>query len=316
MNLLKPIRTLFGIAMAFSCCATTSEAVIVAGTQGTGNNNNTQAGLDGFLLAASAPAFPFWNNLIRVTDASGVYLGTNDLTGRGWVITANHVTTPTTMTVAGNVYTVQSGTQVGSADLKLYEIGGGISDPALPNLPTIPLAPGYATPGSFVLMFGRGSTNSTTAPYPWVAPGTSNANGTRWGTNLVAGYFAGTNPVMVTTFTSSLNPSVTPYEAQAALGDSGGGAFIYANGSWHLTGIAYSVGSPVAPTNPSEIGDETYFSDVYSKLDFIQGTTGLASPIPEPSVVMLCVAALGLAGSRRSRPTGPVGVTARRARHP
>jgi len=70
---------------------------------------------------------------------------------RGWVLSANHISpTPTTITVAGNVYSVTgSGTQIGSSDLKLYEIGGGGSDPALPSLPTVQFGRNRRSPERF-----------------------------------------------------------------------------------------------------------------------------------------------------------------------
>ncbi|MGA0846119.1 MAG: hypothetical protein ACO3RV_06215, partial [Luteolibacter sp.] len=155
-------KSYWSLLLASICLSSAPlHAVIVGGTLGTGNNNNTQAGLDGYLSTASITAFPYWNNLVRVGDASGVYLGYNSSTMTGWVLSANHVTTPSTISIAGTGYTVLGGsTQVGASDLKLYEIGGGAP---LPNLPVVPLASRNTINGDFSLMFGRGFTNSTTA---------------------------------------------------------------------------------------------------------------------------------------------------------
>ena len=296
----SPIRRNFLCLLPWLLMAHESRGVIVAGTQGTGNNNNTQAGLDGFLITNSQPAFPYWQNLVRVNDASGVYLGFNPITQRGWVLSAQHVGSPATIGVAGSTYTVQSGYQIGTTDLRLHEIGGGISDPGLPSLPTVPLATALASVGDFSLMFGRGFTNSTSAPFPWVAPGTNDANGMRWGTNRSEGYatYLG-NPYIVTEFDHTSDPSVTAFEAQGASGDSGGGLFIYRGGQWQLSGIAFAVGSPDANANPSEIGDSTYYSDVFAKATNITALTGTL--IPEPSTMCLTVVGMGLALLRRRR---------------
>lgn len=298
--------------------AVPASAVIVAGTLGTGNNNATQAGLDAYLASTSSAAFPYWNNLVRVADASGVYLGYNASTMRGWVLSANHVTTPAAITVAGSAYTVTgAGTQIGSSDLKLYEIGGGVSDPALPSLPTVPLAGIAATDGEFLLMTGRGFTTGTTSPYAWGTPGTSDANGTRWATNTVEGnadvnlgtlLAPNVQPYVFVDFDAAGDPGVTAFDGQGSSGDSGGGIFINRSGQWELSGIAHAVDdgpdfleNPETGdglVNPSEPGDFTAYSDVFAKSGTIQGITGTL--IPEPSVVSLVgLAALALCRRRR-----------------
>jgi hypothetical protein len=300
------------VVLPWVCGAPLAHAVIVAGTMGTGNNNDTQAGLDGHLVAAAQSPFPYWQNLVRVTDASGVYLGFNPNTSRGWVLSANHVTPPTSITVAGNPYSVANGIQIGTSDLKLYEIGGGISDPALPSLASVPLASAFASTDQFSLMFGRGFTNSNTAPYPWVAPGTSDSNGMRWGTNTVLGYgLVNGNWHIVVDFTDPSATGVTAYEAQAVLGDSGGGLFIFRGGQWELSGIAHFVDDGPdflepqnAPTgdnqvDPSQYGDFSAYTDVHWHLATLQNLTGPL--VPEPRSALLLLAGLGLWSGRRSR---------------
>lgn len=288
-------------------------AVIVGGTLGTGNNNNTQAGLDGYLSTASITAFPYWDNLVRVGDASGVYLGYNATSMTGWVLSANHVTTPSTISVAGTGYSVLGGsTQVGSSDLKLYEIGGA----PLPSLPVVPLASRNTISGDFSLMFGRGFTNSTTAPYAWATPGTNDANGMRWGTNTSLGSTlvnigSGSQNLqryIVVDFDGPTDPGATAYDAQAALGDSGGGLFILRSGVWELSGIAHFVddgpnfleigetGDGV--TNPSQYGDFTAYSDVNSQTVSIASSTGTL--VPEPSATWMLASSLLLIWRRRA----------------
>lgn len=282
-----------------------SQGVIVAGTSGTGYNNDTQAGLSNYLNSETLAMFPYWQNLVRVGNASGVYLGYNPNTSRGWVLSANHVAAPTSITVGGNTYTVQSSTRIGTSDLRLYEIGGGVSDPALPSLSSITLASSPAINGDFVLMFGRGFTNSTESPFTWETPGGSESNGMRWGTNTVTQLSTvDSHPYIVTNFSNPDDPSVTAFEAQGATGDSGGGLFIYRSGQWQLSGIAHFVDDgpdflepEESPTgdgivNPSQFGDFTAYSDVHSHLVAIQGVTGTV--IPEPSSLWLLLPGVGL----------------------
>lgn len=291
-------------------------AVIVAGDFGTGNNNATQTGLDSHLSSISVSPFPYWDNLVRVADASGVYLGYNATTLRGWVLSANHVTTPTTITVAGQVYSVNSGTQIAGSDLKLYEIGGGGGDPELPSLPTVPLAAITATPGEFSLMFGRGFTNSTTEPYAWGTPGTSDSNGMRWATNTVEGIALinlGTipspnvQPYIYVDFDGPGDPGATGFDGQGTLGDSGGGLFILRGGAWELAGATHFVddgpdfmlNTGDGVVNPSQHGDFTAYSDVASKAAVIAGITGTL--VPEPSGPVLALLSFTTLLGRRRR---------------
>ena len=273
-----------------------AHAVIVAGTLGTGNNNDTQAGLNAYLATTSYAAFPYWDNLVRVGTASGVYLGYNASTSRGWVLSANHIAAPTSINVLGNSYAITgSSTQIGTSDLKLYEIGGGVLDPALPMLSTAPLAAIAATAGEFLLMTGRGFTTSINSPYVWGYAGANDAYGMRWGTNTVLGTalvdigpLSNFQPYVVVDFSGRTDPGTTAYDAQGAIGDSGGGMFIYRGGQWVLSGIAHFVTSNAG--GPAQLGDFTAYSDVFSKVSAIQSITGTL--IPEPSVLGLLAAGL------------------------
>ncbi len=298
-----PLLTLLAAAPAYG--------VIVAGTSGTGNNNATQGGLDAYLDTTTHAAFPYWNNLVRVGNASGVYLGYNPATMRGWVLSANHIGAPSSITVAGTSYSVTGGTtRIASTDLKLYEISGA------PSLPSVPLASMVATAGEFALMFGRGFTASTTAPYSWVAPGFNEANANRWGTNTIEGNYLvniGTisspnvQPYLVVDFDGPSGAGATAYDAQGASGDSGGGLFIQRGGVWEVSGIAHFVddgpdflelsatGDNVV--NPSQYGDFTAYSDVRSHVLSINGFTGTL--IPESGGTVLLLAVCGLCLRRR-----------------
>lgn len=269
----------------------TARAVIVGGVFGTGNNNTSQAALSSYLSSSSHTPFSHWQNLVRVQDASGVYLGYNSSTSRGWVLSANHVTPPTNITVAGTTYAVESGYQIGTSDLKLYSIIG-TPTPGAVSLPTI-----SATPGEYALMFGRGFTNSTTSPYAWQTPGTNDANGMRWATNTVEGTAivdidtgVGVNnqPYVITDFDGPLDTGATAYDGQAALGDSGGGLFIERGGTWQLSGITHFVGPENPSADPSAPGDYSAYSDVAAHLSDINTITGTL--VPEPSTLWLLAA--------------------------
>lgn len=302
------------IVVALVCAGSLpSGAVIVAGTDGTGNNNATKAGLDSYISGSGRAAFAYWNNLIRVSDASGVYLGHNSTTGNGWVLSANHVITPSSISLGGSDFSVVSGTQIGASDLKLYQISGA------PDLPAVPLTNASAIAGDFLIMAGRGFTADTdgTAPFAWGTPGEDPANGMRWGTNTVESVSIaniGTSekpnnqPYIITDFDGN-NPAgigTTAYDAQAANGDSGGGLFLYRNGAWQLGGIGHFVTqAPVASigtnqisgVDPAEIGDRSAYSDVFSHLTVIQDVTGTL--IPEPASAWLVITALPLIFRRK-----------------
>lgn len=298
-------RTMFFLAALLA--ARPAGAVIVAGSNGAGNNNATQAGLVAYLAGASHSAFPYWNNLVRVSSASGVYLGFNPATMHGWVLTAQHVASSSSITVAGNTYTVASATQVGSSDLKLLRIGGGGADPALPSLPTVPIASASASMGDFLLMFGRAYTNSTSEPYIGAAPGIN--DGMRWGTNTVewmglvdigAPTVPNMQPYILTDFDGPSDPGATAYDAQGSAGDSGGGLFIQRGGLWELSGIAHFVAEGDAGDglrNTYEYGDLTGYTNVRSYASAIQFVTGTL--IPEPSVCTLLLAMIALFLQRR-----------------
>ncbi|MES2995654.1 MAG: hypothetical protein V4733_02475 [Verrucomicrobiota bacterium] len=298
---MKPRRELLQLLTTFAALTSPATATIVGGTSGTGNNNNTEAGLVTHLSSTPLSPFPYWNNLVRVADASGVYLGYNASTMRGWVLSANHVTTPANITVDGISYSVTAGSQIGTSDLKLYEING------TPNLAAVSSASSAAIVTESSLMFGRGFTNDTTAPFDWETPGTNDANGTRWATNTVeniqlvdidSGPGLNLQPYIMVDFDGPGDIGVTAYDGQAALGDSGGGLFIHRGGAWELAGITHFVSSPDQIANPSNFGDSSAYSDVFAKQTSIQGITGTL--IPEPAVSLL-LPATALLLMRRKR---------------
>lgn len=291
-------------------------AVIVGGANGDGLGNATENGLQSHLTGRALPAFPFWNNLLRVSDSSGIYLGKNATTGRGWVLTATHVTPLTvgsgTITVGGQTYIVRashiikhpdsSGTL--NSDIRLYAIAGDPGDPALPSLTAVPLLESDVEEGDDLVLTGRGRrrqapTEDTTEPYEWDWD-TSGANQLtrqiRWGTNHVEIYTPAAPDVLVSLsegpssnketvcFASVFDDpagSGTSAEGQLALLDSGGGVFVRHGVSWYLAGInSYVDDGPDADTqaSPSGYGDFSIFPHLPSYRDQIEALTGTLSP--------------------------------------
>ena len=273
-----------------------AEAIIVGGTSGTGNNNAGQTSLDDYISTAGLPSFGYWDNLVQVSNASGVYLGYNETSMTGWVLSANHISPePISITIGASTYMVSgTGTQIGSTDLILYEIGG-LGDPSLPTLPPVTLATVAASSGEFLLMTGRGFTASSSYPYPWSDPGFDPANANRWGTNEVEfNTTVSGNQYIITDFDHPSSADATAFEGQGSLGDSGGGIFILRGGEWILSGTAHFVDDGLGDdgtVNPSEYGDFTGYTDISVYVSEINAVTGTL--VPEPSLAML----LPLAGA-------------------
>jgi hypothetical protein len=93
----------------------------------------------------------------------------------------------------------------------------------------------------------------------------------RWGTNRVASIdetlYQGswTTHSFALVFDPPTTPATTEFEAQAAVGDSGGAVFVKRDGEWLLAGMMTSVtGFSRAPARTSMYGDSTYAADLSS----------------------------------------------------
>lgn len=103
--------------------------------------------------------------------------------------------------------------------------------------------------GSTIAVFGRGTQRGTIL----VTDGRTNgwlwgsADGTmRWGSNRVEGIAFGAGaPYLYATFDHGAGPD----ECHLSTGDSGGAAFVLADGTWQLAGIHYAVDGPFNTTN-------------------------------------------------------------------
>lgn len=312
-------RSVMGYVWAL-CGLLASQAmgVIVGGSNGDALGNATESGLQSYLSGEADPAFPFWNNLLRVSDSSGIYLGRNATTGRGWVMTATHVTTLTvgtsTITVAGQAYTVRqsivikhpdsSGTL--NTDIRLYAIGGEVGDPALPALTAVPLLPSDVEEGAKLVLTGRSRrqqvpSEDTTVPYTWdddTSPSNQLTRQMRWGSNHVE-IFTPVAPNLLFSVTSPNDPPITSqtvcfasafddpgdggtaFEGQLALLDSGGGAFVRRGVSWFLAGTNYSVADgpdPDSNHNPCGYGDFSIMTHLPTYRVQIETITGNLEP--------------------------------------
>ncbi len=258
-------------------------AVIVSGGDGSGNTTSSGAG-DG------------WNYVGSIGGASGVYLG--EVNGSYWVLTAAHVGAGS-FTLDGTSYS-----QVGSAfsltnssglpiDMVLYRIDGNA---ALP--PALSLSDSTPALGERVTMIGNGVNRGTSETYwnfNWQE--TSNSflgnykgykwTGTyakRWGQNTANGatVVQGNTTYFTTTFAQGSG------SAQATVGDSGGGVFVFRNGAWELAGIMGLVSTTSnQPASTSIYGGMTYSADIATYRTQILNIMNTTAPIPEPGVLSL-----------------------------
>jgi hypothetical protein len=253
-SLLNPIRWLPLLSLAMAASAS---AVIIDSGDGSGN------------VTAPTPD-PGWSN---VGTHGGVF--TLVYLGSGWVLTANHVGVGDS-TFGGVTYPWLPGT-----DVRLHNPDNSLADLVVfrlaqpyPALPTLPIA--TTTPTTQVIMIGNGANRGS--PTTWMgidgynwAPGVT----IRWGTNVPQGgstFNTTLGTQVFTTWFDQNGPFHTTYEAQAAVGDSGGAVF---HGS-DLAGIMIAIGLYTnQPASTTLYGQPTYIADLPTYRDEIE-------ELPEP----------------------------------
>ena len=237
-----------------------------------GPDNNLEAPSNG------AP----WDHVARLdtTNASGVYVG------NGYVLTANHVTNPETILLAGQLYSIDPfffPTQVGGTDLKLVRIQG---DPGLASLPLAGADDDHFGVSSTLIGWGVGKGDEI-ANQGWQWAG-NDSRVERWGTNVTlaalstAGETAG---LLQTRFDFSEGFD----EASATGGDSGSGLFQNFGGVWKLAGLTVSVdgsfGESFYDQDLAAPGDQphlSYYVPIKGYRDEL-----IAVIIPEPATALL-----------------------------
>jgi hypothetical protein len=159
----------------------------------------------------------FYN--VGIAGATCVYIG------NGWVLSANHVGEQSTAYFQGIPYSIVQSSYhhaVDGADVELFQL-----DPQnpFPNLPALQIAPTQPVEHERAVMIGAGQSfrSSNDAGVYQTGGGV-----VRWGENIIT--VASTNG-FVTLF--SQGGDQLPNEAQTAVGDSGGAAFV----GGHLAGI-------------------------------------------------------------------------------
>jgi hypothetical protein len=158
-----------------------------------------------------------------------------------------------------------------AADAIVFQIQPG---PGLPDLPILPLATVAPLPGEEILLIGFGREREKVIE--WNDDGRisfgfewSERGNKRWGTNRIA---SGRSMLVqknwsTRTLSFIFDPpnsvNTTPYEAQAALGDSGGAVFVKRDGGWQLVGMMTSVSANATrPGHTTTYGDVTFAADI------------------------------------------------------
>lgn len=218
--------------------------------------------------------FPYWDHVTqrRYESPSVVYLG------NGFALTARHVGMGEIFLrgeivppVAGSNRTLLN-PNGRPADAMLFEVAlpAGFAD-----LPLLPIAAEPPQVGEEVLLIGYGRVREKVIAIETEATGKafgfswSQKGEKRWGTNRTSRIGeplhqdAWTTHSMGFVFDPPDSPDVTPHEAQATVGDSGGAVFVKREEQWQLLGLMTSVtGYARAPARTSMYGDVTFAADL------------------------------------------------------
>lgn len=317
--------------------STRVEAVIVAGAKGGGNtsNNTTASSLNAWLASEGMSAFPYFDNVINYSDATGIYLGAT-ASGDIWVMSARHVTdSNASITIQLKTYDFQSRTILADSDIELIRYRHSLGE--TPNLPVVSLATGIPSTSDPIVMIGIGknrvqdaTTDDRTSDAVIIASGQAGYNWDtakvkRWGTNNKDDKFIG-NPANDDVETYSLGgynttgysmlfdepqnppnpleegPWLTTNEAMGSLGDSGGGAFYYNGSEWVLSGIYTAITTfPGQTGSTSAFGNRTLTTEISTYKSQIDGATGALVPEPSTGILLLGTWALFALMRRRNK---------------
>jgi hypothetical protein len=278
-RLIGLMRSPVAVGMLICCLASSARAVAISAASDAAN-----------LFAPGND--PGWNNVARMSGASAVYLGNR------WVITADHVTQAPVRFSDGRVFDASVGSifrlnnpsATTSPDLRMFRLA---EDPGLPSLHIAETTPAG---NSIVTMIGAGSDYSpqligwslnarnqwTQILLPFATQlgfATLDTSHMRWGVNRVVDTsFAATSNTFV--FSTRFDRQGIPYEAQAVLGDSGGGVFEFVDNTWKLAGIMDTVqGITGQPAKTVVYGDMTFSADLSVYREQIMGLVTRAEPV-------------------------------------
>jgi hypothetical protein len=237
------LRLFRALAFVLACGLTSTVQAVVISAQ-SDQTNTTAPGND-----------PGWANVTHLGNATGVYLGNR------WMITAGHVSDAAVRFTDGrDPFEVSFGSKVsirnpnGSiADLRMFRLAED------PNLPALQIADSSPDAGTIVTMIGSGFDKALAlhgwtvdSQGVWSEPRLPSAkvvgysllqtSRMRWGVNQVLSgtptFFPG---VKTFGFSTRFDRPGIPFEAQAVVGDSGGGVFEVVDGGWKLVGIIDTV---------------------------------------------------------------------------
>jgi hypothetical protein len=217
---------------------------------------------------------PGWANVGLRGSMTAIYLG------NGWVITARHVGAGDVV-LGGVTHHALPETEVRlgqegappAADLIVFRI-----EPR-PDLPELPVRPTPPNVGDRALLIGAGHDRGERATWNgktgWSWGGNSKL---RWGTNLVAavGVDVRVGDNATPGFAVRFDPRETRFEAQAAVGDSGGAVFIPREGRFELAGVLIAIASfPDQPPGTALYGNLSTAADLSA---FRNSLAALAHP--------------------------------------
>lgn len=220
-----------------------------------------------------------WDYVAKLGPTSAVYLGD------GWVITANHVRGDdillgerTHRRLLGSRLRLGDPEGDDPPDLALFQV----KPP--PDLAPLPIAGAPPAVGEEVVLIGCGKGRGErlrwkgVLGYQWLPH-----NVKRWGTGRVhsVGDSLRQGESLTHAFQIQFGRDVTDFEAQGALGDSGGAVFVRSDGRWTLAGLIISVSRfPKQPENTAIYGNLTQIADLSRYREQIRRLVSAPGPRP------------------------------------